>query len=118
MTFALLGNSNNNGEVTSRLLNDLDGLERLLLSQRGNFRRQSGDDDAVEDVDADRLRRLIQTLSAAERESLLTLLRRTQSGSRRFRKRNYNLDHLARMNFRRSERAASPFNNRHILGGL
>ena len=34
-----------------------------------------------------------------------------------FRKRNYNLDHLARMNFRRSFRASS-FNNRHILGGL
>ena len=34
-----------------------------------------------------------------------------------FRKRNYNLDHLARMNFRRSYRA-SAFNDRHILGGL
>ena len=35
-------------------------------------------------------------------------------------KRNYNLDHLARMNFRRSFRAAtsSLHNNRHILGGL
>lgn len=32
-------------------------------------------------------------------------------------KRNYNLDHLARMNFRRSFRA-SKFNDRHILGGL
>merc|ERR1712018_679941 len=32
-------------------------------------------------------------------------------------KKNYNLDHLARMNFRRSYRA-SKFNNRHILGGL
>lgn len=32
-------------------------------------------------------------------------------------KRNYNLDHLARMNFRRSFRA-SKLNNRHILGGL
>lgn len=32
-------------------------------------------------------------------------------------KRNYNLDHLARMNFRRSFRA-SKYNNAHILGGL
>ena len=41
-------------------------------------------------------------------------------------KRNYNLDHLARMNFRRSDPALvsykrihpSKFNDRHILGGL
>ncbi len=33
---------------------------------------------------------------------------------RRVDKRNYNLDHLARMNFRRS----MGFNSRHILGGL
>jgi len=40
-------------------------------------------------------------------------------------KRNYNLDHLARMNFRRSARnnfrrnsRISGLNNRHILGGL
>ena len=40
-------------------------------------------------------------------------------------KRNYNLDHLARMNFRRSDPAMSfkrfqpsKFNDRHILGGL
>ena len=39
-----------------------------------------------------------------------------------FAKRNFNLDHLARMNFRRSardfERRATKFNNRHILSGL
>ena len=34
---------------------------------------------------------------------------------RNFKKRNYNLDHLARMNFRRSSKS---FNNKHILGGL
>jgi hypothetical protein len=39
-------------------------------------------------------------------------------GVRGMSKRNYNLDHLARMNFRRSFRAASSLNNRHILGGL
>ena len=41
------------------------------------------------------------------------------AGSRAVRKRNYNLDHLARMNFRRSDRASnSRFNSRHMLGGL
>lgn len=33
-------------------------------------------------------------------------------------KRNYNLDHLARMNFRRSFRAPTHLNTRHILGSL
>jgi hypothetical protein len=37
-------------------------------------------------------------------------------------KKNYNLDHLARMNFKRSDSAKrlhpSNFNQRHILGGL
>ncbi len=37
-------------------------------------------------------------------------------GQQQKQKRNYNLDHLARMNFRRSMRAG--FNSRHILGGL
>jgi len=41
----------------------------------------------------------------------------SRNGGSSMLKRNYNLDHLARMNFRRSFRA-SKFNDRHILGGL
>ena len=50
--------------------------------------------------------------------SLPDRLQRLREERRSFRKRNYNLDHLARMNFRRSFRASSALNNRHILGGL
>ena len=72
----------------------------------------------------------LKSLSLADLEALeATLLRRIQADLVRSRnwpqqqqqpqKRNYNLDHLARMNFRRSFRAAAgQLNTRHILGSL
>ena len=51
-------------------------------------------------------------------EGLKKLRGLTGNAGSSMKKRNYNLDHLARMNFRRSFRASSALNNRHILGGL
>ena len=108
--------------MTSRLLNDLDRLERVLLNRQRGFRRDE-QDGGSNDIDQERLRRMISTLGSAERDALMNLLRQGGSNAalnagRRFRKRNYNLDHLARMNFRRSLRGNTAFNDRHILGGL
>lgn len=110
------GGGNNERMMTSRLLTDLNRLERALMSRQTST-----------DVDQDRLRNMVSTLSGAEREALMSLLRRggqaevnNLNEGRRFRKRNYNLDHLARMNFRRRSIRGqnSAFNDRHILGGL
>ena len=59
-----------------------------------------------------------QRLSAAELEVMEGILRGlVEANLIRNQKRNYNLDHLARMNFRRSFRAGH-LNTRHILGSL
>ena len=109
------------------MLSNLRSLESQLLRQqlatsRMSLRPESSgeEDDGAEDVEDDNenavepSQRLGFGSNFNQRALTMNNIRKLRNN---FRKRNYNLDHLARMNFRRSFRASS-FNNRHILGGL
>jgi len=65
----------------------------------------------LESLDGPLLRQFLTYLQAAKDQSNLE----AKFGD--MTKRNYNLDHLARMNFRRSYRTGQ-LSTRHILGGL
>lgn len=91
----------------NRAIADLNDLEAMLL---GN------------DVEADQELAMVKDEDGVD--DLGSYAQKNWRGWLR-NKRNYNLDHLARMNFRRSDPAMSfkrfqpsKFNDRHILGGL
>ena len=97
--------------------------EQPYMQQEVQLETADGDvDDAASDEERLNnmlLRDEVRSPSDSQSSSLLSdRLESLRKLRRNFRKRNYNLDHLARMNFRRSFRASSALNNRHILGGL
>ena len=106
------------------MLTNLRNLESQLLRQQLATSRMSLSPDSQEepgDEDDDDIENAVEPAQQlgyggnfGQRALTMNSIRKLRNN---FRKRNYNLDHLARMNFRRSFRASS-FNNRHILGGL
>ncbi|XP_059099706.1 uncharacterized protein LOC131893627 isoform X2 [Tigriopus californicus] len=110
--------------LSEQMLSNLQHLEAALLRQAGRSLRSevSSPSVALTDEQVDPNQEEVESnynLYDLPR-SLQELLERAESMRkvrRGAKKRNYNLDHLARMNFRRSFRASS-LNNRHILGGL
>ena len=99
-----------------RALQDLEDVRGLLDALKGegssveNYENAIGPDAGV--------RNILSSQKATFRPNYTQSRPNQRSGnSNNMLKRNYNLDHLARMNFRRSFRA-SKFNDRHILGGL
>ena len=114
----------------------LDSLEQLGVSRRAEEEGMPASNlDSQEESEVARLNQMIARMegreyppSAPEEEEEGNAvdddnvddagrLERLRALRREMGKRNYNLDHLARMNFRRSART-SALNNRHILGGL
>lgn len=97
------------GEVTTipfELQQHLSNINRMKQVLNEQLRNGQNDDET---------QRLFAFLADRIENLRRNFLRRNAAG---IRKRNYNLDHLARMNFRRSFRASSALNDRHILGGL
>jgi len=107
----------------ARILNDLDDIQQVLSQMRsdtGSYPDRPDFD--LTSLPSSSMGRLFGERNLGNRQ--ISAFKPTGGSSgqnladaRGHEKRNYNLDHLARMNFRRSFRA-SKFNDRHILGGL
>lgn len=98
------------GQVINRALADLNDLEAILL---GTDAENDEELTLVKDENG------MEDLGSSAQKNLRGWFSNLRG------KRNYNLDHLARMNFRRSDPSwsskrfhPSKFNDRHILGGL
>jgi len=103
--------------LISRLLANIDALEEALAA-----RASAGGAQPSPDTREERLNKLLieedVDEDAIEDSPYADHLRALRRLRRKLGKRNYNLDHLARMNFRRSDRASFALNNRHVLQGL
>ncbi len=124
-----LTSGRSSGGLTDRLLNNIERLEAALLRERVGSARG---EDVVDDDPSSAASSLTQLLLDSESSDRSTgnsnnnlhlsvppeRVEQLRNLRRNLRKKNYNLDHLARMNFRRSFRASSALNNKHILGGL